>query len=268
MANADYLFSKRFFVIRSMPQPKVSTGLVNFDDLSLIESANKVQWLSGQPYFSYVVTPNIDHLSRLSSNKSSQILQPIYDNAALTLCDSRILAKLLALINKPVENVVPGSDLTQTLFNQNLKSINTILVIGCESEEIKSLKSYYPMLNILHINPSMGFINKSDELDALVGEIKEIAADYVFLAVGSPRQEILAYRLQQSGMKKGVALCIGASINFIVGVESRAPLWIQFLHMEWFYRMLQDPKRLVLRYSSNACSIPKILYALMQKKSG
>jgi len=254
------------YMIAFMPQRKVCTGLVDFDDVPLAESADNIQWLSEQPCFSYVVTPNVDHLSRLCSHNTSQILKPIYDNAALTLCDSRILSKLLALINKPVKNVVPGSDLTQFLFDQKLKSTDTILVVGCDNKEIHELKNHYSSLTIQHINPSMGFIDKPDEVNELVKKINAAAADYLFLALGSPRQEVLAYRLLQSGMKKGVALCIGASINFIVGVESRAPQWMQYLHLEWFYRMLQDPGRLFWRYSSNGLSIPKVLYELRKTR--
>jgi N-acetylglucosaminyldiphosphoundecaprenol N-acetyl-beta-D-mannosaminyltransferase len=251
-----------------MSQRKVCTGLVAFDDLTLAESAANVKSLSEQPYFSYVVTPNIDHLSRLCSNSTSQTLKPIYANAALTLCDSRVLSKLLALIGRPVNNVVPGSDLTQFLFDHLLKTTDTILVVGGDDKDINALRNRYPSLVVQHINPSMGFINKPSEVDSLTEKIKEVAADYLFLAVGSPRQEILAYRLQQTEIKKGVALCIGASINFIVGVESRAPLWMQYVHMEWFYRMLQDPKRLFRRYASNALSIPRVLYALRSEKLG
>lgn len=107
----------------------------------------------------------------------------------------------------------------------------------------------------------MGFINKPEEVEALVKEVEGLAAHYVFLAVGSPRQEILAAKIRQSSAI-GVGLCIGASINFLVGKEVRAPIWMQKLHIEWLYRMLQDPKRLVRRYVMNAVWLPKIYWRL------
>lgn len=249
-----------------MKQKKISTGLIEFDNVDMVESANKIQTLSKNTPFSYVVTPNVDHLSRLCGTRPSDLLYQVYSNAAVTLCDSRIVEKMLAIVGHKIKAVVPGSDLTQYLFDKVLAAEDNILLIGGSDEDVAELKRRYPHLTLQHINPTMGFINKPDEVEQLIQQIKTIAADYVFLAVGSPRQEILAYRLQQAGVERGVALCIGASINFIIGVESRAPQWMQVLHLEWFYRMLQDPKRLVLRYSSNALALPKVLMGLSKKR--
>jgi exopolysaccharide biosynthesis WecB/TagA/CpsF family protein len=68
------------------------------------------------------------------------------------------------------------------------------------------------------------------------------------LAVGCPQQEILAKALQSRGRARGLALCIGASINFLTGGERRAPKWIQHAGFEWLYRLLNDPTRLAKRY--------------------
>ena len=80
--------------------------------------------------------------------------------------------------------------------------------------------------------------------------------------VRSPQQEFFANKLKVTGLKRWVALCVGASIKFIVGVERRAPLWIQHLHLEWFYLMLQNPLRSVKRYAGNACDLLRIYYHL------
>ena len=248
-----------------MVTDKVCTSLINFDNLGLVQAAEKVRILGQQPGFSYVVTPNIDHLSRLC-RKSEKALLPVYQGASLTLCDSRIINLLLKCVGKPVSSVVPGSDLTQYIFEHILDASNKILVVGGEEEKIKSLKQRYPFLNINHINPSMGFIHKEDEVADLIASIKSLQPEYIFLAVGSPRQEILAQKLVTQGISNGVALCVGASINFITGYEKRAPGWMQHLGLEWFYRMLQDPGRLVKRYSMNALYLPKILVSLAKER--
>jgi exopolysaccharide biosynthesis WecB/TagA/CpsF family protein len=66
--------------------------------------------------------------------------------------------------------------------------------------------------------------------------------------VGCPQQEILAKALQSRGRARGLALCVGASINFLTGSERRAPKWIQYAGLEWLYRLLNDPTRLARRY--------------------
>ncbi|ODS23428.1 hypothetical protein AB835_09105 [Candidatus Endobugula sertula] len=151
--------------------------------------------------------------------------------------------------------------MTQYLFDHTLTNESKITVVGCTEEGIAKLQKKYSHLTIQHLNPSMGFINQADEVNNLIEQLKQYNAEYIFLAVGSPQQEVFAAQLKQSGLT-GVALCIGASINFLVGVEYRAPKWMQVLHLEWFYRMTQDPKRLVKRYTMNAVYLPKILWYL------
>ncbi|MGH1485107.1 MAG: WecB/TagA/CpsF family glycosyltransferase [Cellvibrionaceae bacterium] len=241
-----------------MNTDKLKTTLVTFDQLDLTESISVIKVLRTEEKFSYVVTPNVDHLSRLCDKDNAEALLPIYQEADLCLCDSRIVAKLLQLAGHTIKAVVPGSDLTKQLFDTAIISDDKVLVLGGEEDRIQVLRDLHPQLSIQHINPSMGFIDKSEEVDALVAEIAEGQFDYIFLAVGSPRQEVFASMLKKAGLDHGVALCIGASINFLIGVEKRAPKIMQILHIEWLYRMLQDPKRLIKRYSMNAYYLPKI----------
>jgi exopolysaccharide biosynthesis WecB/TagA/CpsF family protein len=248
-----------------MLEKKIHTGIVCFNDLDLAEAAEVVRCLSVEPQFSYVVTPNVDHLSRLCDVPANDYLLNIYLRARVTLCDSRIVEKILYFSGRSVKAVVSGSDLTRYLFDRVLMPTSKIVIVGCQNEEIVKLQHHYPQLKIQHVNPSMGFINNDDEVKSLINSVVKCEADYLFLAVGSPRQEIFAHKLKEAGLKKGVALCIGASINFIVGVESRAPRWMQFLYLEWFYRMLQDPKRLVKRYFLNALQLPKIIKQMRKK---
>jgi exopolysaccharide biosynthesis WecB/TagA/CpsF family protein len=243
-------------------ESKVETALIDFDNLDLVEAASKVKALSQSDQYSYVITPNIDHVARLCEPEASASLLPIYRSADLCLCDSRILEKILKLAKREVKAVVPGSDLTQYLFENVLAEKDKILIFGGEEDKVNSLCELYPGLNIEHINPSMGFINKDDEVQKLISDIKGKDFNYLFLAVGSPRQEVFADKLKQAGVERGVSLCIGASINFLVGVEKRAPKIMQILHLEWLYRMLQDPARLIKRYASNASYLVKIYFCL------
>jgi exopolysaccharide biosynthesis WecB/TagA/CpsF family protein len=83
------------------------------------------------------------------------------------------------------------------------------------------------------------------------------------LAVGSPQQEVLAQRLQSRGVARGLALCVGASIDFMTGVERRAPLWMQRSGFEWLYRLSQNPTRLAKRYLVRG---PRIFWLLRKTR--
>ena len=241
---------------------QVKTSLLTIHDLDLSMAAKAVQCLSRRGSFAYVVTPNIDHMARLCELReeaaADQALLGIYQNADLCLCDSRILKRILSFAGHSIHSVVAGSDLTKYLFDQVLLPDDRVLVLGSEEQRIGRLRERYPDLSIEHINPSMGFIDKPQEVDQLVKCLLDKQYDYIFLAVGSPRQEVFAHKLKLAGIGRGVALCVGASINFLIGAEKRAPKIMQVLHLEWLYRMLQDPARLAKRYFMNALSLKKI----------
>ena len=78
--------------------------------------------------------------------------------------------------------------------------------------------------------------------------VEREAPDFTFLAMGAPQSELVAQRLANRGKARGVALCIGASIEFLSGARRRAPRWTQRLGLEWAFRLLSEPRRLWRRY--------------------
>jgi len=235
----------------------IETRLVNLHNVSMESAIDTVKRFSESSGVDIVVTPNIDHLARIVTEGDSSQLKAIYNRSSLCLCDSRILQKLLKQRNKIIDEVIPGSTLTQLLFDQQHMVDKKVLIVGGEQHVFDAISTKYPTLNLHHINPPMGFINKEDEVNKVIDFAVTVQPDFLFLAVGSPRQEILAEQLQTK-LTKGVALCVGASILFLAGEEKRAPQWIQNLHLEWFYRMVQNPKILVKRYFGNFLKLQKI----------
>jgi exopolysaccharide biosynthesis WecB/TagA/CpsF family protein len=84
-------------------------------------------------------------------------------------------------------------------------------------------------------------------------------ARFVFLAVGSPRQEMLADAIRATGRATGVGLCIGASLEFIAGARRRAPRWMQHTGLEWLHRLVGDPCHMTRRYLLDSPAILPIL---------
>ena len=234
----------------------VTTRKLKFDDIDITTASNKIVSMLSNDNFDIVVTPNIDHLSRLTNHQNSDLLS-IYQDASLTLCDSKIVQKLMRLKGKDITNVIPGSTLTEQLFRKGFLDNRQICIIGSDDEDVEQLIKDFPAISISHINPSMGFINKSSEVESIVQQVCDLNPDFVFLAVGSPRQEVLAHKIKQK-FHRGVGLCIGASIMFLVGKEKRAPQLFQTLHLEWLYRAFQRPKTLVKRYAKNFLALPAI----------
>lgn len=241
---------------------RMAFRLCPIDDISLHETLQVVQDLSRTDRFDYVVTPNMDHLQRLYLSGADGELRRIYRGAALSLCDSRILEKILALRGARIQEVIPGSSLTERLFSDVLTPASRILLVGGDDDLIARLRGKFPHLTLQHINPSMGFIHRDAEVENLVQEIGRCGADYIFLAVGSPQQELLASKLSQH-LQRGVALCVGASLLFLAEREQRAPRWVQRCACEWAYRLAMNPRRLFKRYLLNFLYLPLISWSFI-----
>lgn len=195
--------------------------------------------------FAYVVTPNVDHIVRIQRTRSD--LWPVYRAAWLNLCDSRVVALLASFTGRTL-SPVPGSDLTADLLAHVVRPDDRIAVVGGDPALIEKVRRDYGLRNLVHHNPPMGFVTDPIALGRAAQFAIDAHARYTFLAVGSPQQEILAYRIASAPEATGIALCIGASLQFLSGEEKRAPRWLQQLALEWLFRLASNPQRLWRRY--------------------
>ncbi|GAC1630535.1 MAG: WecB/TagA/CpsF family glycosyltransferase [Nevskia sp.] len=218
---------------------------LQFDDYDLDQFAAVAAGF-GQGSYGFVVTPNADHLIRLDEDAGFRAL---YRDAAFVLLDSRFLARLVAAARGPKLPVCAGSDLTARLFAEVIRPDDKLVLIGSRPEQAATLREKYGLKNLAHFNPPMGFIRDPAAVEACL-QFVEAHSPFRFclLGVGAPQQEIVAQQLGQRGVARGLALCIGASVDFLTGVEKRAPAWMQRLGIEWLFRLLQSPRRLAGRY--------------------
>jgi exopolysaccharide biosynthesis WecB/TagA/CpsF family protein len=200
----------------------------------------------GSSRFGYVVTANADHIVRLHGDTAFRAL---YADASFTLLDSRFVAHVLRVTRGARVPVCTGSDLTAMLLDEIARPHDPIVLIGATEAQAQQLRERYGLEHLAHYNPPMGFVRDEDEIERCLSFI-EAASPFRFclLAVGSPQQELLAQRLKQRGVARGLAFCIGASIDFLTGAERRAPRVLQRLGLEWAFRLLQAPRRLAYRY--------------------
>ena len=204
--------------------------------------------------FRYVVTPNVHHIVRLLEDPST--MRPLYERAWRVFCDSRVLSRL-AWVSGCKLPVITGSDLTADLITRAAKRRLTIAVIGPSAAACARLQDRFPGLSVVVHTLPMGFINSELEIQKCVDFVVKMQAPLVFLAVGMPQQEILANHIADHPRSQGIGLCIGASIDFLIGEQRRAPIWLQKAGLEWLYRLLSDPQRLARRY---LIECPRIFY--------
>jgi exopolysaccharide biosynthesis WecB/TagA/CpsF family protein len=240
-----------------------------FDDYD-VEGFVRVAADFGGDKFGFVVTPNVDHLIRYHEDPGFRAL---YADASYVLLDSRFLSHLFRFIKNRRISVCTGSDLTARLFESVIDSNDQILLIGGSEAQAQMLAERYRLNRLRHHNPPMNFISNPAEVERCVQFVEAHSPfRFCFLAVGAPQQELLAQLLKSRGNSKGLALCIGASINFLTGLETRAPLWMQKIGFEWLFRLLNDPQRLAKRYVLRGPRVFSLLWGtqlvVRQRESG
>jgi len=200
--------------------------------------------LNGRPPgdpFVYVSTPNAQHVVRIQRGNVRAIAA--HDHAWLTPCDSRVLILLARGFGLTLP-LVAGSDLTVRMFDRVIDRHEPVTVIGGDAELERRLRQDLGLTRLSLFNPPFGFYNDAAEMDRAAEFVEAHPARFVFIACGTPQSELLGVHLQSRGIATGVGLTIGASLQFLTGQVRRAPVFWQRLALEWFYRLLQEPRRM------------------------
>jgi exopolysaccharide biosynthesis WecB/TagA/CpsF family protein len=220
-------------------------NVLDIDDYNL-EEALEVVATFGSDHYGYVVTPNVDHVIR---HYQDHQFRTLYAQAAYVLLDSRFLAHTVGLVKRQVLRVCLGSDLTTAVLNSVITPFDVAVLVGGTAEQAQFLRHRFGLRAFHHIDPPMNFIRDPSAVEACLRQIEAVGPfRFCFLAIGSPQQEIIAQKLKDRGIARGLALCVGAAVNYLTGIERRAPLWMQHAGFEWLYRLLQNPRRLAKRY--------------------
>lgn len=199
----------------------------------------------------YMVTPNVDHL-RLLDGGNDEFLKA-YKCSSLIVCDSRVLRMLSRVFPGDTLNYVnTGSDTTRELFGFEWFINSKVAIIGSSFSDVDKIRSVYGFSDITVHVPPMGFISNKEHVAACLKFVEASDPDYILIAVGCPQGELLAHNIFCAFNNKltrlKLSMCIGASIDFIVGKQKRAPYLLQILGLEWFYRLLCNFSRLKSRY--------------------
>jgi N-acetylglucosaminyldiphosphoundecaprenol N-acetyl-beta-D-mannosaminyltransferase len=158
---------------------------LKFDCVSELAAIDLIVSLSANRKFSYIVTPNVDHVVRLHKFASDPGLWPAYERANLRLCDSRVLA-ILAKISGIDLTVVPGSDLTALYVQQN-QSHSRIAIVGGDEGIKRGLESRFPNHAWYQHIPPMGILGNDVAQRQIIQFVENCPAQVFLFAIGSPQ---------------------------------------------------------------------------------
>lgn len=207
-----------------------------------------------------LATLNLDHAVLL---QRAGPFREAYRRHSHVTADGKPIAWLARKLDRRVERVA-GSDLALPCIGIAARLGAPIALIGAADETVldkaeDALKRTCPELRVaLKRSPSFPFDPFGPEADAIIAEVGASEARLALLALGAPRQEILASRLAEACPQLGI-MSIGASVDFIAGTAKRAPKAFQSLGFEWVWRLMLEPARLGPRYWRCARLLPRLV---------
>lgn len=195
-----------------------------------------------------VVTPNVDHIVRLAHQPG---LKDIYRQADYIFADGMPVIWASRLLGRRLPERVTGADLFVAMCHQAVEHKWRVVLLGGrpgkENELARRFQDYYPGLDIEIICPSMQFDPLGAEGQQAADTIRTLAPQLVFVCLGLPKQERWSLH-HAASLPGGVLMCVGAAMEFAIGLQSRAPKWVQRIGMEWLWRLCSNPKHLWHRY--------------------
>ena len=186
----------------------------------------------------------------LKSEKDS-LMREIISTAEYVLADGMPLIWISRLFRRPLPERICGSDFVPRLCGRAAKEGHSVFLVGGSKESLKNacirLRESYPGLQVDGYSPPIGFEKKPEQIEALCRIICNAAPDILVVCLGCPKQEKFIYE-NRSHYGVPVSVCAGATVDFLSGAVRRCPEWMSRSGLEWFYRFLQEPKRLFRRY--------------------
>jgi N-acetylglucosaminyldiphosphoundecaprenol N-acetyl-beta-D-mannosaminyltransferase len=230
-----------------------------------------LDWVAEEaPSPKMVVTPNVN-LTMLQ--KRNPAFRRILNSSSLCLVDGKPIYWASRWFNVDLPEVVTGSDLVPAIFSTHQatrsdQKLNVYLLgagEGVARRAAEKIMADNPSVRVCGVySPPFGFENNPDECKTICQNIRDSEASLLIIGLGAPKQELWANKhLEHTGVK--VAICAGATIDFMAGEKARAPVWMRKVGLEWLFRMLSEPKRLVGRYVHDGLALPGLFWSEYRK---
>ena len=174
---------------------------------------------------------------------------------------------LSRLRNRPLTARVTGADLLEPLARRAAEEGWRIFLAGGApgvAERVADrMRELAPKVNIAGTTtpPLMTTeeLLRSPENKAMLEQIQEAQPHVLLMALGSPKQETwIEHHIRTGQITVPVSVGVGAAFDFQAGAQQRAPVLLQKLGLEWFYRMVSSPKRLLPRYAKDGFTFARL----------
>jgi N-acetylglucosaminyldiphosphoundecaprenol N-acetyl-beta-D-mannosaminyltransferase len=236
------------------PMPKVPACRVwgiDFASITMQQTLDRIDALIYRRQPSYIITANLNYVMLCEQHET---LPAATRQADMVLCDGMPILWRSKLDDQVLPERVAGSDLIYRLSERAAVRGHRVYFLGAAegvaAQAAQKLQTLFPGLQVAGVD-CPPFRNWSDaDRQAIVDKIKAARADVLLVAFGQPKGE---FWIHENYLQLGVPVSIqlGASFDFVAGTAKRAPRFFQMTGLEWLYRALSQPTRLIPRYWKN-----------------
>lgn len=186
--------------------------------------------------------------SKVNLMQTDAKLREIVNNCPLINADGASIVWAAKVLGIPLRERVTGIDLFENLVNLANEKGYKIYLFGAKEEVVLKVRKFffekYPNLEV--VGCRNGYFTEADE-PTIVADMATSGADMLFVAFSSPKKEYWVSKyLNQINIP--FVMGVGGSFDVVAGVTDRAPIWMQNHGLEWFYRFIQEPRRMWKRY--------------------
>lgn len=191
------------------------------------------------------VVVNAGKIVAMQSDK--ELKQSVLD-ADLINADGQAVVWAAKFLGQPLPERVAGIDLMLNLVNMAHEKGLKCYFLGAKEVVVRKVVDAFSKQYSSDIIGGYrnGYFNEDDELE-IATDIANSGAQLLFVAISSPKKEIFVNK-HKSIIKVPFVMGVGGSFDVVAGITKRAPLWMQKIGMEWFYRFIQEPQRMWKRY--------------------
>ncbi len=241
--------------------PKISLLKTNIHNLSMQDTLALVDAAIAENKQLHHMVVNAGKLVTLQKDKE---LRESVNSADIINADGQAVVWASKFLGVPLKERVAGIDLMANLVDLAHRKNYKIYLLGAKEEIVSKLADLYKK----HYSPEIlagyrnGYFTEAEESD-IVKDIVDSGAQMLFVAITSPKKENFLFRHKTQLSSVNFIMGVGGSFDIFAGKTKRAPLWMQKIGMEWFYRFLQEPKRMWKRY---LVGNTKFLFLVLKEK--
>ncbi len=224
---------------------RVDVRGVTFDNVTMEEATARLgAALAAEEGFTAVYTPNAEIVQRCIDDAQTREL---VNGAELIVPDGIGVIKAARILDTPLQEKVAGVELGRHALEEAAKAGVSAFFLGGKPgvAEAAAGKMKEQIPNLLVSGTHDGYFKKSGaESEEVVRQINESGAALLLVCLGAPTQEIWIRDNRDAMPQVRVAMGLGGSLDVYAGNVRRAPKIFIKLGLEWFYRLLTDPRRI------------------------